>query len=126
MSQVNSDNFSEDASFRETEGKKYALAVGVNKPDKVHSLPVLRYAESDATGISYLLSRKACNFAFPSGYLIGTAASTQNVRKAITYLVDGKSENDLLLFYFIGHGYLVEIDEGKFEVYLVTADFDPR
>ncbi|HEX3641993.1 MAG TPA: ATP-binding protein, partial [Ktedonobacteraceae bacterium] len=126
MSQVSSDNFSEDASFRETEGKKYALVVGINKPDKVHSLPALRYAESDATGIGYLLSRKECNFVFPSGLLIGEAASTQNVRKAITYLIDGKSENDLLLFYFIGHGYPAEIDEGKFEVYLVTADFDPR
>jgi len=110
----------------ENERKKYALVVGVNKSVSVHSLLALQYAESDAKGIGHLLKRRECNFAFPSGLLIGETASTQSVCRAIIHLIDGKSENDLLLFYFIGHGYPVEIDEGKFEVYLVTSDFDPH
>lgn len=125
MSQVSGDHFSKDA--REFERKKYALVVGVNQSTNMPKvLPSLHYAESDAAGISYLLGREACNFAFPSGYLIGTAASTQNVRKAMGYLIDDKSENDLLLFYFTGHSYPIMTVEGRVKTYLVTSDFDPH
>jgi len=125
MPDVNSGSSVTEAS-QEDEGKKYALVVGVNKAAKVRSLSALQYAESDAIGVSWFLSRKECNFAFPNGLLIGEAASAQNVRKAIISLIDNKSKKDLLLFFFIGHGYSLEIAERSFEVYLVTSDFSPN
>ncbi len=111
-------------SQQSNESNKYALVVGVNQSINMPIIPSpLKYAESNAAGISHLLGRKACDFAFPSGILIGKGASAIDVLGAIDKLTEDKSENDLLLFYFVGHGYSVEI-AGRVETYLVTSDFN--
>jgi branched-chain amino acid transport system substrate-binding protein len=107
------------------EEKKYALVVGVNTSTRVLSLPSLKYAETDAQGMGWLLRRKECGFAFPDPVLVGDEASTQRVRQAVYHLVEQVSREDLLLFYFIGHGYPIVTDRGDPEIYLVTSDFDP-
>src|SRR5579885_930363 len=116
---VESSDFSENMSFR---GKKDALVVGVRTSSRMPALPVLKYAESDAQGIDWLLGRKESNFAFSSPVLIGEKANTQNVRQAILHLIAERDQEDLLLFYFIGHCYLSRKNS---DIYLVTADFDP-
>ena len=123
MSGVNDSSLASDTS-QKNERKKYALVVGINGSSRTYGLSELKYAESGATGIRHLLERKECDFTFCSSALIGKSVSAHDVREAINFLIDGKGENDLLLFYFAGYGYPIEIG-GKSKVYLVTSDFDP-
>jgi branched-chain amino acid transport system substrate-binding protein len=109
-------------------GKKYALVVGVNESAGVLSLSPLKYAETDAQKIYLHLNHQVCNFAFsPQSYLVGNSATTQRVQEAVANLISQCTREDLLLFYFIGHGYPVRINGGDHDdFYLVTADFNPN
>jgi branched-chain amino acid transport system substrate-binding protein len=112
------------ASFKS--GNKHALVVGVDTSLKAPALAGLRYAQTDALGISWLLTRSPSGFTLVNNApLVGAGASTTNVRQAIVSLLAGKSADDLLLFYFIGHSYPLLIGENTPEFYLVTADFNP-
>jgi len=123
MSRVDSDHSAESASF---EGKKHALVIGVDTSPSAPGLAPLKYAETDARGMGWLLSREESNFAFPSPVLVGEDATTQNVRQAVIHLIEQRNQEDLLLFYFLGHGYPLHNSNGDVEIYLVTADFDPE
>src|SRR5258707_5097780 len=115
----------DDNNFGESiasQGKKYALVVGVKTSSRMPSLLPLKHAESDARGVDWLLSQKENGFVVPSPALTGEKANTQNVRQAILHLIAENDQEDLLLFYFIGHCYPDKKDDA---IYLVTADFDP-
>jgi branched-chain amino acid transport system substrate-binding protein len=110
-----------------TSGNKYALVVGVNVSLKAPALAGLKYAQTDAVGISWLLTRPSSGFALvDNAPLVGAGATTTKVRQAIDSLIAGKSKDDLLLFYFIGHSYPLLIGENNPEFYLVTSDFNPE
>jgi branched-chain amino acid transport system substrate-binding protein len=106
---------------------KYALVVGVNASVRMPLAPPLRYAQTDAVGISWLLTRPSSDFTLVDhAPLVGDGASTQRVRQSLLRLLEQKSEDDLVLFYFIGYSCLLPTNEGMPELYLVTADFDPQ
>jgi branched-chain amino acid transport system substrate-binding protein len=107
--------------------KKYALVVGVNASVRMPPAPPLRYAQTDAVGISWLLTLPPSGFILvDSAPLVGDGASTQKVRQSILRLLEQKSQDDVLLFYFIGYSCLLPGNEGVPEFYLVTADFNPQ
>lgn len=125
MSQGKPNDFSHML-FQEKQEKKYALVVGVNAAAHLPSVAPLRYAESDARGLGWLLARETCNFAFPSAVMTGPEASAQAVRQAVIHLLEHQDQDDLLLFYFTGHSYPVFTSRDETEIYLVTSDFDPQ
>jgi len=124
----NSDNpgFSTPGDTTRTSGDhKIALVVGINNSKASSHLETLRYAEEDAYEVYRILRQNACGFNYIDPVLTGEKAVTGNVRSAIIRLVAERTEQDFLLFYFIGHAQPVKMKDGQSDIYLVTYDFNP-
>lgn len=83
--------------------KIWALVVGVSD---YHHMPVLRYADDDAYQFhNHLLASDG--MALPSTqvkFLINESATRQNILSELQWIANQADEDDLILFYFSGHG----------------------
>ena len=81
----------------------WALVVGVSD---YHHMPALRYADDDAYQIhNFLLAAEG--MALPStqvSFLLNESATRQNILNALDRLARQADADDLILFYFSGHG----------------------
>lgn len=97
--------------------KKYAIVIGVNNYLD-SNIKDLKYAEQDANSIS-----KALRKIFPDIEiikLIGEEATNQSINDCISTLKNKIGPNDKLIFYYSGHGYIINELENlyyKTEVY---------
>ncbi len=107
-----------------SEGRRFALVVGVNNSTKSTYLKPLLYAERDAHAIADVLRKPECNFAVLEPPLVGKEASTWAIMHAVTELIDKGTSQDFLLFYFSGHAKRMHIGENQEDVYFVTHDFE--
>ena len=102
---------------------KFALVVGVNNSSISSPLASLKHAEDDAIEVYRTLRQEACGFTFFDPVLTGSRAGTAEVRSAIIRLVDEKTDQDFVLFYFLGHALPVRTKEGLSDIYFVTHNF---
>lgn len=80
----------------------YAVVIGINK---YQSLPSLGYASSDALNFYKLLVSPVFNVIPANIFLLtDSSASRSNVYKAMYDLEEKLQPNDLLIYYFAGHG----------------------
>jgi tetratricopeptide (TPR) repeat protein len=110
---------------------RYAVCVGINQYSPSALLPQhLHYAEADAKLVYDLLRQH--DFAEEHCCLLtGTEATTQAIEDALkTLLLTKARSDDLVIFYFAGHGVLIrqpdeeEEADAPCEVFLVPSDFD--
>ena len=104
--------------------RRLALVIGVNSSASTTLVP-LQYAERDATLMAEVLQTR-CDFELFKPTLLGNEASTDAVRNAVIKLSLQAEKDDLLLFYFSGHGQQMSIEAGMQSTYLVTANFDEQ
>jgi WD40 repeat protein len=111
----------EQGSAAKKQGRRFALVVGVNKaPESAKS--ILHFAEQDAHDMAETLYQPFCAFDHVVE-LSGDEAKTESVRDAITDLLPDKDDDDLLLFYFAGHGVQKALSASERDAFLVTANF---
>lgn len=110
---------------------KYALVVGVNKSIYSDFRHPLDGAERDAEKMASALIKEACNFKLVGpglpgerndDALIGARADTMRLRQAISQLIQQRTPQDFLLFYYSGHAQPMEVNGHK-DIYLVTHNF---
>src|ERR1019366_4383333 len=105
-----------------TQGKRYALVIGVNNAPTSDKSP-LKWAEQDAKDMTRTLGQPYCNFDSVIEF-IGDNANISNVAIAIDDLLNDKDAEDLLLLYFAGHGIQIEQANGDArEVFLAMSGF---
>lgn len=114
--------------------QRYAVCVGINTYDSAAGLGSLSFAESDAQEIDQLLD----GLGFPQAnrrLLIGPNATLAAINDALaSHVLDMPGPNDLVVFYFAGHGVPVTInadtahseDEFRTEVFLASYDFNQQ
>src|SRR5258706_15734624 len=87
---------------RNVAGRRLAVVVGV---DRTHSslFAPLSYANRDAQEIADVL-QQCCEVELLVPPLLGEQATSAAVKRAVLDLARDRSEDDLLLFYFSGHG----------------------
>lgn len=108
-----------------TDGKKFAIIVGVNSSNTTSYFSTLEAAERDALNICSALQRSEANFTAPK-LLMAEKANTTTILDEINRLITQTTLQDFLLFYFIGHGQPVRNKKGEIDVYIVTHDFNPN
>ncbi|MBP1468917.1 tetratricopeptide repeat protein, partial [Candidatus Chloroploca sp. M-50] len=102
-----------------------ALVIGVNGGPETGLAP-LRFAEETAQQVARALVAPACGFTLHGdGPLLGAAATTDAVRRAIFDARRAAGRTGLLLIYYIGHGRYVEVGRSSSDVFLVTHNFRP-
>ena len=109
--------------YNPDEGRRLALVVGVNNSSLSPYLPPLRHAEGDADAIAQILAKPELGFSPFQNPLIGAAAESAKVKKAISQMILKATDKDFLLFYFSGHGQPMQPENQAEDVYLVTHDF---
>ncbi|MEO8593148.1 MAG: tetratricopeptide repeat protein [Candidatus Solibacter sp.] len=100
----------------------YAVIVGISRYPKLESKDQLAYAERDAQAIfTSLISPEGGNFRVENVHVLTNQKATlQDLRREIdTWLPSVAKEEDRVLIYFAGHGFMYQ---GK--GYLAPADFD--
>ena len=111
---------------------RYAVCVGINRYQVRDQLMPLRYAEQDAEDIYALLlahgfSKEQCCL------LLGEEATWEAIRQALTTLLLTKArKDDLVIFYFAGHGVPISLNdedeeaeqEPQSDVFLCSSNFD--
>lgn len=93
-------------------GRRVAILVGVDFYNAREFAP-LRYAQSDAEQIAYLLESKG---GFECIKILGTDATRANVEGKLYNLLHGLSKEDFVIFFFTGHGFSLE-NEGYAALY---------
>ncbi len=101
--------------------RRLALVIGVNEAPQSH-LPPLNYALNDAESMAQTL-QDDCGFTLLQPPLLGSEATSANVKKAVLALARQRTNNDFLLLYFSGHGQPMTISGDQSDIYLVTSDF---
>lgn len=109
-------------------GQKYAIIIGVSNQKDPNLAEDCSYCKDDAYAVRATLIRY-CNFLPDNIYLItGTQSTKSNIINSIQQVKNRISSDDLLVFYFSGHGFtgpgdFIPIDEldGKDE-FIVTYD----
>jgi tetratricopeptide (TPR) repeat protein len=102
----------------------YAVVIGINSYEKIVESQQLQFAERDAEAIySILISPEGGNFRAENVHkLIGRKATRENVIKELEeWLPSVAKEEDRVLVYFAGHGF---VSENK--AYLAPYDLNPR
>lgn len=106
-------------------GRHLALVSGVNNSIRSNALSSLKYAESDASKMAEVLLDR-CAFQLSPSPLLGAHARSSDLKQAILELAgEERTNQDVLLFYFSGHGQPLSL-RGRKELYLVTYDFNER
>lgn len=104
--------------------RSYALVVGIAGYPNLPPAAQLHFTERDAEAIySILISPEGGNFHAENVHrLIGPKATLANLRHELeVWLPSVSKDNDRVLIYFAGHGFL---SEGR--AYLAPRDIDPR
>ncbi len=103
-----------------------ALVIGINGGPET-GLPPLRYVEETAYQVARMLTSPASGFTLHCGEpLVGAAATTDAVRRAIFDARRAAGRHGLLLIYYIGHGRYITDANGHSDVFLVTSNFRPE
>ncbi len=106
-------------------GTRWAVVVGISSYQHLPPAAQLRFGNRDAERFSAFL-RSSAGGAIPGDHirlLTGDQATLANVRAALhTWLPASAGPQDVVYFYFAGHGVLDDQDDG----YLVTTDADPQ
>src|SRR6266566_1457923 len=90
---------------------RYAICVGVNSYAHLDHIMPLRYAEEDARAVHTLLlchgfTEENCRL------LLGAQATAEAIQQALTtFLLTKPRRDDLVVFYFAGHGVPISIPE---------------
>jgi hypothetical protein len=86
--------------------QKYALIIGISRYKNTRGIPNLEYADQDAKALYDFLQQPAAGGFDRKNMLLlsNEEATLSNIRGALTSFVARASENDLLLFFFAGHG----------------------
>jgi uncharacterized caspase-like protein len=95
--------------------------IGVNEAPQSH-LASLNYALNDAESMAQTL-QDDCGFTLLKPPLLGSEATSANVKKAVLSLAHQRDDNDFLLLYFSGHGQPMTVGGDQSDIYLVTSDF---
>src|SRR5262249_13946191 len=107
------------------QGTRWALVVGVSAYDHLPAAAQVRFAQRDAEEFADFLRGRAGG-ALPASHirvLTNDRASLAAVRAALnTWLVNSAGPQDIVYFFFAGHGVLDDHDEG----YFVVRDSDPQ
>ncbi len=111
---------------------RYAVCIGINVYAPSAGLSALRHAEDDARAMDIQLAQ--LGFTDDNRkLLLGKAATLEAINAALEEcILDRPHENDLVLFYFAGHGKPLKFsdsndagdDGAKGEVFLTSYDFD--
>src|SRR5579883_991446 len=104
--------------------RSYALVVGIAKYANLPAKAQLQFSERDAESIySILISPEGGNFHAENVHrLIGPKATLANLRRELEeWLPSVSKDNDRVLIYFAGHGFLYS---GR--AYLAPYDIDPN
>jgi len=109
----------------ERQGRRIALIVGVNDAPRSGKSP-LKYALDDARAMAEVLQQDYCGFKLLTTPLIDEEASSAKVKEAVIRLIKDRKDDDLILFYFSGHGDQINAYNGQQDVFLVTNDYSPE
>ena len=116
---VDDKKLSDDLNPKMQKVKKTAVVIGVdydNIPGKK-----LNGAENDASEVYTILKKNGFEIS-DDHFLTGEKASYKAISKAISNSIRKRSDYDLVLFYFSGHGFSDEQDG----VYIAPYDIDPE
>lgn len=109
------------SSDKESPNRK-AIIVGVNQYEPGSDITTLAGPENDAREV-YERFKNNGNFDISSNHLLlGPDATRRKILKAVSEIFRRKVNNDLVAFYFSGHGMLDENNEG----YIAPYDMDPE
>ena len=98
------------------EGNRLAIVIGINHYAD-HNILALKGAKNDAEEICEILGNKEIGN-FSVRRLIGEEATAFKIRKAISEVFwDNKAFYDLVLFYFSGHGFIDQYNDGYIAPY---------
>lgn len=93
--------------------ERRAVVVGINKYEDPAVRPELRGAENDAREVfARLLKFGGFDIDKKKHLLLGSAATCENMRRAISDLFWKKDPCDIAVFYFSGHGFLDDYGNG--------------
>lgn len=109
----------------EQQGRRIALIVGVNSAPRSEKASV-KHALDDAKAMSEVLQQDYCGFELLTTPLIDEGASSAKVKEAVIRLIEDRKDDDLILFYFSGHGDQINANDGGQDVFLVTNDYSPE
>jgi len=107
-------------------GRRRGVVVGVNNCAGDTAIPVLEFAEADAVALRDLLVDDTIGTfdADDVTLLLGPAATTVGVKRALRTAVLASEPSDVLLVYFAGHGLLPSWQPSG-DPYLLTSDVSP-
>ncbi len=106
-----------------SKGQRHALVVGANSAPHIPHLSLLESAEEDALSVASVL-QEHCDCTLVCDPLLGDNATASAVRQSLNALAVRRTDDDILLFYFAGHGFIHEDQSGQRQVYLATSDLD--
>ncbi len=107
------------------QGRRIALVVGVNDAPRSEKVS-LKHALDDAKAIAEVLQQDYCGFELLTTPLLDEGASSAKVKEAVIRLIEDRGDDDLILFYFSGHGDQINAYNGQQDVFLVTDDYSPE
>lgn len=108
------------------QGKRLALVIGANQTATLVP-PPLELAVIDAEAMAEVLQHQ-CHFELFTPPLLSMQATSAGVKQAVLRLARDRMPEDVILFYFSGHGIQVHdaIRPDVRNTYLGTSDFDMR
>src|SRR5579885_2427828 len=102
-------------------GKRLAVVVGVDHaPNSLQ--PPLHSARKGAEAVAQAL-KEHCQFTLLEPPLLDESATSTAIKRMLLRLIQRRSANDFLLFYFSGHGIPMDVQAGRNIIYLGTHDF---
>lgn len=104
-------------------GRKIAVLIGIANYKNLSPSRNLQFAEKDARDFKTLLDSGPMGSNWEIEYLVGPMATYQAVDLKLKSLESDLNENDLLLFFFSGHGFADEKDRNS--AYLFFQDSSP-
>lgn len=106
-------------------GTAHAVLIGINTYTDSQNLLNLQYAEKDCQDLFEVLTNPETGIFLPENVtlLLGENANTNNVREILFQKIVTKvNNNDTVLVYFSGHGFI--LGEQNRKAYLATYDVD--
>lgn len=115
-------NRSDKPKYQARYENSYAIVIGIDTY-KDPKLRPLGKAEEDSLGMKEVLSGDPYNFQVE--LLIGQKATRRSITQALNDIIRKSREDDRVVFYFAGHGYIVQNNRGFDIGYLACADTNP-
>jgi hypothetical protein len=105
-------------------GSRSAIVIGINGYYDNKNFETLKGAENDAREVAEILKTYG-NFEidekdYPKNLLIGSNATCENIRTAISNIFWNQNPYDIVLFYFSGHGFV----DGFQNTYIAPYDIE--